>query len=138
MPLRRVSLPPVGKPVRQAGPCAADDLAMPRRRRRVRPAAEGPLPSAEQLDTPDGMPNPASDYDVGYGKPTKHSRFKPGRSGNPMRGSSVTAEPLSHCFGLRLRDLKALSVRTIDVPFDLIARIALGDKDSKVYDRRTR
>ncbi len=26
---------------------------------------------------------PPQDYDVGYGKPPKHSRFKPGQSGNP-------------------------------------------------------
>ena len=25
----------------------------------------------------------AGDYDVGYGKPPKHTRFKPGQSGNP-------------------------------------------------------
>lgn len=33
---------------------------------------------------------PAGDYDVGYGKPPTHSRFSPGRSGNPSgrpRGS---------------------------------------------------
>lgn len=27
--------------------------------------------------------NPDDDYEVGYGKPPKHTRFKPGRSGNP-------------------------------------------------------
>lgn len=26
----------------------------------------------------------ADDYEVGYGKPPRHSRFRPGRSGNPM------------------------------------------------------
>lgn len=26
---------------------------------------------------------PNQDYDVGYGKPPKHSQFKPGKSGNP-------------------------------------------------------
>ena len=29
------------------------------------------------------MSDDTNDYDVGYGKPTKHSRFKPGQSGNP-------------------------------------------------------
>jgi hypothetical protein len=26
---------------------------------------------------------PSGDYEVGYGKPPKHTRFKPGQSGNP-------------------------------------------------------
>ena len=30
---------------------------------------------------------PAPDYEVGYGRPPKHTRFQPGRSGNPS-GSS--------------------------------------------------
>lgn len=29
------------------------------------------------------MPPPAADYDTGYCKPPVHTRFKPGRSGNP-------------------------------------------------------
>ena len=28
------------------------------------------------------------DYEVGYGKPPRHTRFKPGRSGNPRGGPS--------------------------------------------------
>lgn len=31
----------------------------------------------------DETKKPANDYEVGYGRPPKHSRFKPGRSGNP-------------------------------------------------------
>ncbi len=34
----------------------------------------------EKLPTDDGL---KSDYDVGYGKPPKQTRFKPGQSGNP-------------------------------------------------------
>ena len=34
----------------------------------------------EKLPTDDRL---KSDYDVGYGKPPKHTRFKPGQSGNP-------------------------------------------------------
>jgi hypothetical protein len=46
--------------------------------RRIRPAAEIaaasiPAPSADQ----------PGNYEVGYGKPPRHSRFKPGQSGNP-------------------------------------------------------
>ena len=29
------------------------------------------------------LPKNVPDYAVGYGKPPQHSRFKPGRSGNP-------------------------------------------------------
>lgn len=32
---------------------------------------------------PDKKTRPTSDYEVGYGRPPAHSRFKPGRSGNP-------------------------------------------------------
>ena len=28
-------------------------------------------------------PNKQRDYEVGYGKPPRHTRFKPGQSGNP-------------------------------------------------------
>lgn len=31
----------------------------------------------------DEKKKPASDYEVGYGRPPTHSRFKPGSSGNP-------------------------------------------------------
>ena len=53
----------------------ADD-AMPRARKRTR------LSARPRSDTPpDGSAK--VDYEVGYGKPPQHSRFKPGRSGNP-------------------------------------------------------
>jgi hypothetical protein len=31
---------------------------------------------------PEGPKRPVSDYKVGYGRPPKHTRFKPGQSGN--------------------------------------------------------
>jgi uncharacterized protein DUF5681 len=34
-------------------------------------------------DQPDSGPEAGTDEAVGYGKPPRHSRFKPGRSGNP-------------------------------------------------------
>ena len=34
-------------------------------------------------DQPDSGPEVGNDEAVGYGKPPRHSRFKPGRSGNP-------------------------------------------------------
>ncbi|GJE61113.1 DUF5681 domain-containing protein [Methylobacterium trifolii] len=36
---------------------------------------------------------PTSDYDVGYGRPPAHTRFKPGQSGNP-RGRAKGASDL--------------------------------------------
>jgi Family of unknown function (DUF5681) len=30
-----------------------------------------------------GATDPAASYEVGYGRPPRHSRFKPGQSGNP-------------------------------------------------------
>ncbi len=42
-------------------------------------------PAAAPLDhaSPDQAPPPSRSYEVGYGKPPKASRFKPGQSGNP-------------------------------------------------------
>lgn len=34
-------------------------------------------------DAQKGRDQPGAEYEVGYGKPPKHSRFQPGRSGNP-------------------------------------------------------
>lgn len=38
---------------------------------------------AARKDLKRGLPNAAAGYDVGYGKPPKETRFKPGVSGNP-------------------------------------------------------
>ena len=37
----------------------------------------------DREDQPDSAPEVGKDEAVGYGKPPRHSRFKPGRSGNP-------------------------------------------------------
>src|SRR5688572_30362761 len=42
-------------------------------------------------------PAPATSYDVGYGRPPVHSRFKPGHSGNPRgrpKGARNRVQPL--------------------------------------------
>ena len=50
---------------------------MPPVRHRVRPPASvAPPPPSDE-------PSPTSDYVVGYGRPPEHTRFKPGKSGNP-------------------------------------------------------
>lgn len=53
----------------------ADD-AMPRARTRTRLSAR-----PRSCTPPDDSTK--ADYEVGYGKPPQHSRFKPGQSGNP-------------------------------------------------------
>lgn len=55
---------------------ATEARPLPPVRHRVRPAAARP-PAVEE---PQRQP---SDYEVGYGRPPEHTRFKPGRSGNP-------------------------------------------------------
>lgn len=50
------------------------------------PIDDNPVPVDEGSSTPESE----GTYDVGYGRPPKHSRFKPGQSGNPKgrpRGS---------------------------------------------------
>lgn len=57
------------------------NLPPPRVRKRTRipaPASPGDHGGASQTTPPR-----EADYDVGYGKPPKHSQFKPGQSGNP-------------------------------------------------------
>jgi hypothetical protein len=41
-----------------------------------------------------GKPRPASDYQVGYGRPPEHSRFAPGQSGN-IKGRPKGSQNLS-------------------------------------------
>lgn len=63
----------------------------PPSRKRVRRVASGPDGQA-----PDGAADTAagtSPYEVGYGKPPRHTRFKPGKSGNP-RGRPKDAKGL--------------------------------------------
>lgn len=60
--------------------------ARPLVRRRTRPKTTNPESeaSAVQKSAPENLPRPEiDDCDVGYRKPPKHTRFRPGRSGNP-------------------------------------------------------
>jgi len=54
----------------------AEPRSLPPARHRARPAA-APQPVADE------SPKQGSDYEVGYGRPPAHTRFKAGKSGNP-------------------------------------------------------
>jgi hypothetical protein len=47
-------------------------------------------------------PRPPAEYEVGYGKPPKHTRFKPGQSGNP-KGRRKGAQSLRSILEEELR-----------------------------------
>lgn len=52
-----------------------------RGRKRSLPATEAVVPDTPPEAEPDGTPD--AGYSIGYGRPPKHARFKPGQSGNP-------------------------------------------------------
>lgn len=57
----------------------AEHRQLPPVRHRVRQVPPAPpQPSAHDTE-----PTPTSNYEVGYGRPPAHTRFKPGKSGNP-------------------------------------------------------
>lgn len=61
---------------------AGHDRPLPPARARTRSRPPGAItPPHDAPDAPSQPHRPA--YEVGYGKPPRHSRFKPGRSGNP-------------------------------------------------------
>ena len=50
------------------------------------------------------MPHDERDYEVGYGKPPRHTRFEPGRSGNP-RGRPPGAKNMKTLLSKALNEL---------------------------------
>ena len=42
-------------------------------------------------------PETERDYEVGYGKPPRHTRFQKGQSGNPTRPAARAEEPDDAC-----------------------------------------
>lgn len=90
-------------------PCE-EPRQLPPARHRVRqvPPAR-PQSAAEETEA-----TPTSDYEVGYGRPPAHTRFKPGRSGNP-KGRPKAAKGLKRL---------ARDVLTTSVP----VRTASGEK----------
>lgn len=81
--------------------------------------------------TPDGT---GSDYEVGYGKPPGHSRFKPGQSGNP-RGKPKGAKSIKSLLGKEGRQRvritengKTVSITKLELAVKrLYERCAKGD-----------
>lgn len=79
----------------------------PSRTRLVPDAAALPVTPTSFLEAPErGRPH---DYEVGYGKPPRHSRFKPGQSGNP-KGRRKGAKSFNTI--VREALLKPITVRT--------------------------
>lgn len=72
---------------------AADVKPMPPVRVRTRPI-EKPEDNAKPASAEQDHRSAKAGYDVGYGKPPKHSRFKPGQSGNP-KGRPKSAKGLN-------------------------------------------
>ena len=72
---------------------APQPASLPPARVRVRTQ---PLPEASAApDDPAAPASPSpSNYEVGYGKPPRHTRFRPGRSGNP-KGRPRAAKSLN-------------------------------------------
>src|SRR5262245_39270157 len=62
------------------------------------------LADDDSLDTPDAS---GREYEVGYGRPPKHTRFKPGESGNP-KGRAA-----------RSRNVKTIVKQVLDEPMSV-------------------
>jgi hypothetical protein len=84
---------------------------------------------------------PDSPYEVGYGKPPKHTRFKPGRSGNPKgrpRGhrnlSTMIREVLNEKVALREGDRTRKVPKAVAVFIRVLNGALHGDqKDTIAY-----
>lgn len=84
--------------------------------------------------------NDDRDYDVGYGKPPKHSQFKSGQSGNP-KGRPKGNKDAKTIFNERLYSKIAITengrrrtLPVIEVLFRQIIKSALGG-DARAQDR---
>jgi len=99
----RTRLPPTGpsgaaKPAGQQSQTASGPDLAPRAETRPRASAAATVPGERE--------QPEEDYEVGYYRPPKHTRYKPGQSGNPKgrpRGRKNTATILAKSLNARIR-----------------------------------
>lgn len=73
----------------KTSPSSLNDRSLPPVRHRTRPQAA----ATTAAETSEPSSSTQSDYVVGYGRPPAHTRFKPGKSGNP-RGRPKGAKGL--------------------------------------------
>jgi Family of unknown function (DUF5681) len=97
-------------------------------------ATDGPIQAAQERDA--CVPRP--DYEVGFGKPPKYSRFKPGRSGNPRgrpKGSknllTLIDEELDRPIAVR-EDGRPRKVRARDALIKRLLQKALSGHDRSI------
>lgn len=82
-----------------------------------------------------------SDYDVGYGRPPKHTQFKPGQSGNP-RGRRPkreviverAAELLSEPVRARDKSGRPRTIRMLEASYLALCRKALKGERQALID----
>jgi hypothetical protein len=95
---------PAGNTASQPCPSEAEPPKPEQRFVRQRPTVPSNIP------IPKPAPKPKPEYEVGYRKPPEHTRFTPGRSGNPpgrRKGEKNTAtiarELLNECIPVKVR-----------------------------------
>src|SRR5215470_7599963 len=77
---------------------------------------------------PDNAQHPPGNdgYQVGYGKPPKHSRFKPGRSGNPggrRRGLRNLSTDVKRTLGTPVKVTEGGGTRTISTQEGILLKL---------------
>lgn len=82
----------------------------------------------------------SDDYEVGYGKPPRHTQFKKGQSGNPRgrpKGSRNFSTDLKNTLKERVRVTKGDRAKTVSTQLAVLMRLrekALGG-DARALDR---
>ena len=117
----------------------SDDQQSPQPRKPVRHRERPKRPAngdGQSLRATEEYPSPSSEYEVGYGRPPQHSRFKPGQSGNPKgrpRGSkspfTLLREELRQPVTMREGD-KVTSITKLEAIMKRIVNDTLGGKVS--------
>lgn len=80
------------------------------------------------------------DYEVGYGRPPKHSRFKPGQSGNPRgrpKGAKNVATVLRETMGKKITITENGRRKTISWLDAIVLRLSRSavEGDARAIDR---